>query len=186
MQYACPIWRSAAPSHVRYCKSYNPSVFALRLTYLRTLVTGKFTRVWNYYLFYLNIYLFYFIYLFIFAEHRFLYKCVHSKLADAGNHTFRHLGRHLCRPRAKWISPRVTEVKRRRAGQPRLSLRKSHDWHNEHSLSTRLSSLRLFVLFLGCKENPEIWFKRVMAHFPQSWRTSAKVTPSPQVSQATS
>jgi hypothetical protein len=30
------------------CKCYNPSVFALRLTHLRTLVTGKFTRIWGF------------------------------------------------------------------------------------------------------------------------------------------
>jgi hypothetical protein len=45
MDYACPIWRSAAHSHVRKLQCYNPSVFALRLTHLGTLVTGKFTRI---------------------------------------------------------------------------------------------------------------------------------------------
>jgi hypothetical protein len=30
------------------CKCYNPSVFALRLTHLGTLVTGKFTRIWGF------------------------------------------------------------------------------------------------------------------------------------------
>jgi hypothetical protein len=29
------------------CKCYNSSVFALRLTYIGTLVTGKFTRIWG-------------------------------------------------------------------------------------------------------------------------------------------
>jgi hypothetical protein len=30
------------------CKWYNPSVFALRITQLGTLVTGKFTRIWGF------------------------------------------------------------------------------------------------------------------------------------------
>jgi hypothetical protein len=30
------------------CKCYNPSVFALRLTHLGTLVTGKFTMIWGF------------------------------------------------------------------------------------------------------------------------------------------
>jgi hypothetical protein len=30
------------------CKWYDPSVFALRLTHLGTLVTGKFTRIWGF------------------------------------------------------------------------------------------------------------------------------------------
>jgi hypothetical protein len=30
------------------CKCYNPSVFALRLKYLGTLVTGKFTGIWGF------------------------------------------------------------------------------------------------------------------------------------------
>jgi hypothetical protein len=30
------------------CKWYNPSVFALRLTHLGTLVKGKFTRIWGF------------------------------------------------------------------------------------------------------------------------------------------
>jgi hypothetical protein len=30
------------------CKYYNPSVFALRLIHLGTLVTGKFTRIWGF------------------------------------------------------------------------------------------------------------------------------------------
>jgi hypothetical protein len=46
--YVCPIWRSAARSHVQTCKSYNPSIFALRLRQLGTLVTGKFTRIWGF------------------------------------------------------------------------------------------------------------------------------------------
>jgi hypothetical protein len=50
MDYTCPIWRSAARSHVPMsgsCKCCNPSGFALRLTNLGTLVTGKFTRIWG-------------------------------------------------------------------------------------------------------------------------------------------
>ena len=31
MDYACPAWRSAARTHVRRQKCYNPSVFALLL-----------------------------------------------------------------------------------------------------------------------------------------------------------
>jgi hypothetical protein len=40
MDYACPVWRSAARSHVRKLRC-NPSVFALQATQLGTLVTGK-------------------------------------------------------------------------------------------------------------------------------------------------
>jgi hypothetical protein len=35
-----------APTSGSY-KCYNPSVFALRLTHLGTLVTGKFSRIWG-------------------------------------------------------------------------------------------------------------------------------------------
>jgi hypothetical protein len=86
------------------CKCYNPSVFALRLTHLGTLVTGTFTRNWGF----------------------------HSspttselwlKVSNyAGNPLVRQLGRHLCRPRADWSHTRVTEVDWCSAGQPRLSL----------------------------------------------------------------
>jgi hypothetical protein len=42
-----PIWSSAAPSHMSgSCKCCNPSVIALRLSHVGTLVTGKFTRIW--------------------------------------------------------------------------------------------------------------------------------------------
>jgi hypothetical protein len=46
MDYACPIWRSAARSHVRKLQVLQSRcfVFELRLTHLGALVTGKFTR----------------------------------------------------------------------------------------------------------------------------------------------
>jgi hypothetical protein len=47
MDYASPIWRSAARSTSGSCKCYKPCVFALRLTHLGTLVRGKFTRNWG-------------------------------------------------------------------------------------------------------------------------------------------
>jgi hypothetical protein len=42
------------------------------------------------------------------------------KLADVGNPLVRQLGRHLCRPRADWSQPRVTEVDWCSAGQQLL------------------------------------------------------------------
>jgi hypothetical protein len=45
MDYPCPIWRSAVRTHVQCC---SPSVFALRITHLDTLVTGKLTSIWGF------------------------------------------------------------------------------------------------------------------------------------------
>jgi hypothetical protein len=59
-----------------------------------------------------------------FADHiRALTDSFDSKLADAGNPLVRKLGRHLCRPRADWRRPRITEADWCSAGQPRLSLK---------------------------------------------------------------
>jgi hypothetical protein len=46
MDFPCLIWRSAANSHLR--KLSVASVFALRLTHLGALVTGKFIRIWGF------------------------------------------------------------------------------------------------------------------------------------------
>jgi hypothetical protein len=118
MDYACPIWRSTARSHVRSCKCYNPSVFALRITHLGTLVTAKQIHED------LGIP--------FFADHiRALTESSDSKLADVGNPFVRQLGRHLCRPRADWSHPRETEVDWCSAGQPRLSTKRQPSRCNE-------------------------------------------------------
>jgi hypothetical protein len=46
MDYACPAWRSAARTHVRWLQMLNPSVFSLLLLSLGTETTGIFTRIW--------------------------------------------------------------------------------------------------------------------------------------------
>jgi hypothetical protein len=48
MDYACLIWSPLLAPTSGSCKCCNPSVFALRLTHLGTLVTGKFTRIWGF------------------------------------------------------------------------------------------------------------------------------------------
>jgi hypothetical protein len=45
IDYAYPIWRSAARSQVRKLQVLQSKCFALRITNLGTLVTGKFTRI---------------------------------------------------------------------------------------------------------------------------------------------
>jgi hypothetical protein len=88
MDYACPICRSAALNHVKNCKCYNPSAFALLPAHRGTLVTGKHEDLG----------------IPFFADHiRALTESFDSKLADAGNPLVRQLGRHLCRLRADWI-----------------------------------------------------------------------------------
>jgi hypothetical protein len=52
MDYACPVWRSAARSQSGSCKCYNPSVFTLRPTLLVRSIAGKFTRIWDSFFFF--------------------------------------------------------------------------------------------------------------------------------------
>jgi hypothetical protein len=94
---------------------YNPSIFALRLTHLGTLVTGKFTRIWGFHS----------------SPTLSLTESFDSKLADAGNPFVRQLGRHLCRPRADWSHPRVTEVHWCSTSRPRLSIFRQPSRRNE-------------------------------------------------------
>jgi hypothetical protein len=93
----------------RSCKCYNQSVFALRLTHLGTLATGKFTRIWGLHSSPTT------------SEH---WLSFDSKLVDAGYPLFRQLGRHLCWARKEWSHPRVTEEDWCSAGQPRPSLKR--------------------------------------------------------------
>jgi hypothetical protein len=79
------------PAMSKSCKFYTPSVSALQLTHLGTLVTCKLTRIGG---------------IPFFADHiRAATESFVSKLADAGNPLLQQLGRHLCQPRADWSPP---------------------------------------------------------------------------------
>jgi hypothetical protein len=48
MDYACPVWRSAALSLSRNCRCCSSSVFALLPVHSVTVATGKFTTIWEF------------------------------------------------------------------------------------------------------------------------------------------
>jgi hypothetical protein len=48
MEYACPIWRSAAHTHINKLQVLQSIVLALRLKRPGTLVTNKCTRIWRF------------------------------------------------------------------------------------------------------------------------------------------
>jgi hypothetical protein len=73
-------------------------------------------------------------------------------LADAGNPLFRQLGKHLCRPRADWSHPWVTDVHWCWTGQPMLSLKDGQ----VSAKITRLSWLKLSVRFLSWKTKAKV------------------------------
>jgi hypothetical protein len=86
MYYACPIWKSAARTHVRKLK-----VLQSKCLHIAT------NAPW--YVSYRQIHKD--LGILFFADHiRALTESFDSKLADAGNPLVRQLGRHLCRPRA--------------------------------------------------------------------------------------
>jgi hypothetical protein len=120
------------------CKSYNQSVFALRLTHLCTLVTGEFSRICEFHSSPTT------------SEHWEF----QLKLAVAGNPLLLQLGRHLCRPGLAEVSL-LTDVNWCSAGLPRLSFKKQPS-RCKGTLTTRLTWLRFTVLFLGYKANARI------------------------------
>jgi hypothetical protein len=88
MDYACPIWRSAARSHVRKLQGLQSKWLLIATN--ETWYVG-------------NRQIHEDLGIPFFADHiRALTECFDSKLADAGNPLVRQLGRHLCRPRADW------------------------------------------------------------------------------------
>jgi hypothetical protein len=110
MDYVCPIWRSAARSHVRNLQVLQS--MCLRIATNAPWYVG-------------NRQIHEDLGIPFFADHiRALNESFDSKFANAGNPLVRQLGRHLCRPRADWSHPRMTEVDWCWADQPRLSLKK--------------------------------------------------------------
>jgi hypothetical protein len=96
MDYACPIWRSAARSHFRKLQVLQSK--CLRIATNAALYVSNRQIHEN-----LGIP--------FFADHiRALTESFDSKLADAGNPLVRQIRRHLCRPRTDWSHLRVTEV----------------------------------------------------------------------------
>jgi hypothetical protein len=86
MDYACPIWRFAARSHVRKLQVLQSKCLRIA-TNAPWYVSNRQIHVDMRIPF--------------FADHiRALTESFDSRLADAGNHLVRQLGRHLCRPRA--------------------------------------------------------------------------------------
>jgi hypothetical protein len=117
MDYACPIWRSAARSHVRKLQ-------VVQSHYLHTDTnTPRYVS---------NRQIFEDLGIPFFADHiRALTESFNSKIADAGNLLVRQLGRHLCLPRAVWSHPRLTEEDCWSAGQPILPLDRRPSRRNE-------------------------------------------------------
>jgi hypothetical protein len=118
MGYACPIWRSAARSHVR-------KLLVLQSKCLRV-ASNEPWRVSNRQT-YENLGIPFF------ADHiRALTESFDSKLADATNPLVRQLGRQLCRPRAVWNHPRLTEEGWCWAGQSGLPLKWRLSRHSDY------------------------------------------------------
>jgi hypothetical protein len=86
MDYACPIWRSAASSHVKKLQVLQSKCLRIATNapwYVRERQIHEDLGIP------------------FFADHiRALTESFDSKLTDAGNPLVRQLGRHLCRPRA--------------------------------------------------------------------------------------
>jgi hypothetical protein len=87
MDYACPIWRSAASSHFKKLQVLQYKCLRIARTNFGTLLTGKIHEELG---------------IPFFADHiRALTESFDSKLTDAGNLIVRQLGRHLRRPSAE-------------------------------------------------------------------------------------
>jgi hypothetical protein len=131
MDYACPIWRSATRSHVRKLQVLQSK--CLRIATNAPWYVG-------------NRQIHEDVGIQLFADHiRALTESFDSNLAEAGNPLVRQIGRHLCRPRAEVT--RVTEVKRRPAGQPRLSLKRQPSRCNEQSCGCSAALTEVFLAF---------------------------------------
>ena len=81
MDYACPVWRSVARTHVRRLQMLQSRVFALLLVPLGTYVTGRYTKFW--------------VFRCLPTTSRALTVGFGSKLDDVGNPLVRQLGRYL-------------------------------------------------------------------------------------------
>jgi hypothetical protein len=133
MDYACPIWWSAARSHVRKLQVLQSKCLRIA-TNAPWYVSNRQIHE------YLGIP--------FFADYtRVLTESFDSKLADAGNPLVRQLRRHLCRARADWSHPRVTEVDWCSSVQSRMSIKCQPSRCNDLSPTTRQSWLRFSVLF---------------------------------------
>jgi hypothetical protein len=128
MDYVCPIWRSAARNHVRKLQVLQSKCLRIATNapwYVNNRQIHEDMGIP------------------VFADHiRALTESLYSKFADAGNPLIRQPGWHLCRPRADWSHPRVTEVDWCSAGQPRLSLKIRPSKRNAYFPTTRLHLLR--------------------------------------------
>jgi hypothetical protein len=117
MDCACPIWRPAAGSHVRNLQVLKSlSVFVLPTTHLGTLVTGRFTRIWGF--------------------HSSPTTSEHCPRVSTVSYLIRRNPYYdnledACADRGLNEVPRVAEVSRRAAGQPRQSLERQPSQRNE-------------------------------------------------------
>jgi hypothetical protein len=117
MDYACPIWRSAARSHVRKLQVLQSKRLHIAIEAPWFVGNRQIHKDLG---------------IPFFADHiTALTRSFDSKLADAGNPLVRQLGRHLCRPRADWSHLRLTEVDWCSAGQTRLSLKRRPSRRNK-------------------------------------------------------
>jgi hypothetical protein len=117
MDYAWPIWRSAARSHVRELQ-------VLQSKCLHTATNAP----W----YVSNRQIHEDLGIPFFAVHiRGLSKSFDSKLGDAANRLVRQLGRNLYLPRADWSHTWVTEMHWYLAGMPRLSIKRQPSRCNE-------------------------------------------------------
>jgi hypothetical protein len=139
MDYACPIWRSAARSHVQKLQVLQSK--CLRIATNAPWYVGNRQIHGD-----LGIP--------FFADHiRAPTESFVSKLADEGNPSVRQLGRHLCRPRAEWSHPgNRGDLTSKQASQVCPS-KDSQVGATRSPVAARLPWLRISVLFLSCKAN---------------------------------
>jgi hypothetical protein len=117
MDYGCPIWRSAAHTHVRKLQVLQSKCLRIA-TNAPWYVSNR--QIHDD----LGIP--------FFANHiRALTESFDSKLADAGNPLVRQIGRHLCQPRAGWSHLRATDEDWCSAGQSQLPLRRQSSRRND-------------------------------------------------------
>jgi hypothetical protein len=141
MDYACPVWRSAARTHVHKLQVLQTKCLRIATNAPRYVCNRHIHKAVG---------------IPFFADHsRTLTESFDSNLYDADNPLFRQLGRHLCHPRADWSYPRATEDWCS-AGQSRLPLKWRPSRLNALSNTSRLQWLRFSVPFLSCKANTRV------------------------------
>jgi hypothetical protein len=138
MDYACPIWKSAARSHIE-------SLQVLQSKWLRIATNAPWYAG--------NRQIHEDLGIPFFADHsRALAESFDSKLADAGNPLVRQLEMHLCRPRADWGHPR--NWGELTSSRPAEAVPQQNNVGATSSpLAVRLPWLRFSVLLLSCKTN---------------------------------